>query len=389
MRVIGSGSEARFVYRLIRQRRAAVAAIGALVVLGLPTGMLGVAWPSIRDALGAPLAGLGILLGAMTVTQFGASTFSGAIRERLGTTRVLIFPAAMAAAGLALFAVATDWIVITLASTILGAGVGLLDAAINTEAALRRGVRFMAALHGAWAVGAALGPPLITVAIGLGSWRLGYGVGAVAFVLVAAATLTLRNAFEQAPMHDLAAGTSARTHLFTGAALMFVYVGIELGAGQWAFTRFVAADALDSNTAAAAVFLYWAGLAAGRFVLALVGHLLAPRRWLDLSVIGALIATIAFSLAPVTIAALVALPSLGVSLSVFVPVLIYVTPQRVGHESAPHAIGYMVAAGMLGGATLPALTGLVMQNSGVAQLGPALVVLAVALALLHRASLRA
>jgi len=27
-----------------------------------------------------------------------------------------------------------------------------------------------------------------------------------------------------------------------------------------------------------------------------------------------------------------------------VPVLIYVTPQRVGHETAPHAIGYMVAA---------------------------------------------
>src|SRR5436190_17813365 len=95
-------------YTLIRYRGAAVAAIGALVVLGLPTGMLGVAWPSIRDALGAPLAGLGVLLGAMTVTQFAASTFSGAIRERLGTTRVLLLPAAMAAAGLALFAVATD-----------------------------------------------------------------------------------------------------------------------------------------------------------------------------------------------------------------------------------------------------------------------------------------
>ena len=367
----------------------AVAAIGTLVVLGLPTGMLGVAWPSIREALGAPLAGLGVLLGAMTVTQFAGSTFSGAIRERLGTPRVLLLPAVLAAVGLALFAVATNWIVITLASAILGAGVGLLDAAINTEAALRRGVRFMAALHGAWAVGAALGPPLITVAIGLGSWRFGYGAAAIAFVLVAAATLTMRAAFDDAAPHGVDAAPSARLHLVTGAALMFVYVGIELGAGQWAFTRFTAAELLDTTTAATAVFLYWAGLAAGRFVLALVGHLLSPRRWLDLSVIGALIATIAFSLAPVTIAALVALPLLGVSLSVFVPVLIYVTPQRVGHEAAPHAIGYMVAAGMLGGATLPAATGLVMQNGGVALLGPTLVVLAVGLALLHRASLRA
>ena len=87
--------------------------------------------------------------------------------------------------------------------------------------------------------------------------------------------------------------------------------------------------------------------------------------------------------------ALLALPLLGVSLSVFVPVLIYVTPQRVGHQTAPHAIGYMVAAGMLGGATLPAATGLLMQNSGVEALGAALVGLAVVLAALHRASLRA
>jgi fucose permease len=366
-----------------------VAAIGTLVVLGLPTGMLGVAWPSIRDALGAPLAGLGVLLGAMTVTQFAGSTFSGAIRQRLGTPRVLLLPAVMAAAGLGLFAVATDWIVITLASAILGAGTGLLDAAINTEAALRRGVRFMGALHGAWAVGAALGPPLITVAMGIGSWRYGYGAGALAFVLVAAATLTMRAAFDDAPAPDVAASESAKTHLVTGAALMFVYVGVELGAGQWAFTRFTADSLLDTATAATAVFLYWAGLAAGRFVLALVGHLLAPRRWLDLSVIGAVVATVAFSLAPAGIAAFVALPVLGLSLSVFVPVLIYVTPQRVGHQAAPHAIGYMVAAGMLGGAALPAATGLVMQNAGVALLGPVLVALAIALALLHRASLRA
>ena len=122
------------------RRRAGAAAVFALVVLGLPTGMLGVAWPSIREALGAPLAGLGVILGAMTVTQFAASTFSGAIRARLGTTRVLLVPALFAAAGLALFALAGDWIVITLAAAVLGAGLGVFDAAVNTEAALRRGV---------------------------------------------------------------------------------------------------------------------------------------------------------------------------------------------------------------------------------------------------------
>ena len=374
----------------VKIKGTALAAIGALIALGLPTGMLGVAWPSIRDALGAPLAGLGILLGAMTVTQFAASTFSGRIRERLGTTRILILSSVLAAAGLALFTVVTGWIVIALASAILGAGLGLLDAAVNTEAALRCGVRFMAALHGAWAIGAALGPPLITFAMeGLGSWRFGYAAAAVAFFVVAIATLTLRGQLPEPPAQVLASASSARAHVVTGAALMFVYVGLELGAGQWAFTRFTASGELDTDTAATAVFLYWSGLGAGRLALAVVGYRIAARRWLDLSVVGAVVTAILFALLPPGAAALGALPLLGVSLSVFVPVLIYLTPQRVGHGTAPHAIGYMVAAGMLGGAILPAATGLVMQNSGVALLGPALVALAVALALLHRAALRA
>jgi hypothetical protein len=41
----------------------------AFAVLGLPTGALGVAWPHIRTSLGAPLAGLGLLLTVSTITS--------------------------------------------------------------------------------------------------------------------------------------------------------------------------------------------------------------------------------------------------------------------------------------------------------------------------------
>ncbi|HUQ41573.1 MAG TPA: MFS transporter [Candidatus Limnocylindrales bacterium] len=366
------------------QRRAAAAAIFALVALGLPTGMLGVAWPSIRETLGAPLAGLGVLVAAMTAMQFAASTFSGAIRDRLGTTRLLVVPTLCAAAGLATFALASDWLVITTAAALIGAGVGLLDAAVNTEAALRRGVRFMGALHGAWAIGAAIGPAVITFAItDLGSWRYGYVAAALAFVLVAVSALTMRTQLAEGAQHDLPRVTSVGAHLATGAALMFVYVGIELGAGQWAYTRYTANAELDTATAATAVFLFWAALGAGRVVLAAIGDRLAPQRWLDLSVAGAVGTTVAISVAPPNVAALIALPLLGLSLSGVVPVLIYLTPHRVGHVAAPRAIGYMVAAGMLGGVVPPAVIGVVMQVGGVALLGPSLVALSVGLAIVH------
>ncbi|MDQ2952278.1 MAG: MFS transporter [Chloroflexota bacterium] len=366
------------------RRRAGAAAVFALVVLGLPTGMLGVAWPSIREALGAPLAGLGVILGAMTVTQFAASSFSGAIRARLGTTRVLLVPALFAAAGLAVFAFAGDWLVITLAAAILGAGLGVFDAAVNTEAALTRGVRFMGALHASWAAGAAIGPAVITFAIlSFGTWRIGFGLAAVLFVAVALAVIAMRGTISEAPQHDLPSADSGARHVVIGAALMFVYVGIELSAGQWSFTRFTFAAELDTETAAAAIFLYWAGLGVGRLVLAVIGDRVGAPRWLDLSVVGALLTTLAFSLLPPNVAGLVVLPALGLCLSVFVPVLIYVTPQRTGHAAAPHAIGYMVAAGMLGGAVLPAAIGVLMQSVGVPSLGPALAILAAALGALH------
>jgi hydrogenase/urease accessory protein HupE len=73
----------------VRRRAAAIAFIG-LVLLGLPTGMLGIAWPSMRVSLDAPFVGLGVLVAAMTVAQFAASAASGLLRERLGTIALLL-----------------------------------------------------------------------------------------------------------------------------------------------------------------------------------------------------------------------------------------------------------------------------------------------------------
>src|ERR1700738_4078760 len=109
----------------MRTRTAAIAFSG-FVVLGLPTGMLGIAWPSMRAALDAPLAGLGVLLAAMTLTQFGSSGGSGLIRERFGTNALLLVPTVLAAGGLALFAIASTWPAMIAAAAILGAGLGLL-----------------------------------------------------------------------------------------------------------------------------------------------------------------------------------------------------------------------------------------------------------------------
>lgn len=368
----------------------AIAFVG-LVFLGLPTGMLGIAWPSMRASLDAPFAGLGLLVAAMTVAQFAASAASGLLRERLGTIALLLAAVAAAAVGLAIFAIATGWWATILASAVLGAGVGLLDAAVNTEAALRGDIRFMGALHGAWAIGASLGPPLVgATLVASDSWRPAYVIAAGAFALLGLATYAVRSGLSATPELEAEASgeRSIGRTLILGCALMFVYVGIELGAGQWTYTRFTEDGSLGEGLAGLAVFLYWSALAAGRMALATFGDRVGPARLFDISVFGALASTLGFWLLPPALAALVALPCLGATLSVFVPVLLYLTPRRIGSAAAPRAIGYQVAAGMIGGASLPAAVGLLMQAIGVAVLGPCLALMAVVLIALHVVSTR-
>ena len=327
----------------------------------------------------------------MTVAMFAASAASGLLRERMGTIALLITSVAAAAGGLAIFAVATGWWATILASAVLGSGLGLLDAAVNTEAALRGDIRFMGALHGAWAVGASLGPPLIgATLVASDSWRPAYVAAAVAFLALGIAIYAVRSDLHDAPEIEAAPSgeRSIGRNVVLACALMFVYVGVELGAGQWTFTRFTADASLTDGLAGLAVFLYWSALAAGRIALAIFGDRVAPSRLFDVSVFGALASAVGFWILPPPAAALVALPCLGAALSVFVPVLLYLTPRRIGTAAAPRAIGFQVAAGMIGGASLPAIVGLLMQSIGVAVLGPCLVTMAAVLAGLHVASTR-
>ena len=353
--------------------------------------MLGIAWPSMRASLDAPFAGLGVLVAAMTVAMFAASAASGLLRERLGTIALILTSVAAAAGGLAIFAIASGWWATILAAAVLGSGLGLLDAAVNTEAALRGDVRFMGALHGAWAIGASLGPLLIgATLVASDSWRPAYVAAAAAFVALGLATYAVRSDLRAAPEVEAAPSgeRSIGRNVVLACALMFVYVGVELGAGQWTYTRFTVDGSLTDGLAGLAVFLYWSALAAGRIALAIFGDRVGPARLFDVSVFGALASAIGFWLLPPPAAALVALPCLGAALSVFVPVLFYLTPRRIGTAAAPRAIGFQVAAGMIGGASLPAAVGLLMQSIGVAALGPCLVTMAAVLAGLHVASTR-
>jgi len=306
----------------------------------------------------------------------------------------LLAGCALAAAGTLGIAVSGRWWMIPLAALLLGGGSGLIDAAVNAHVSLNRGVRYMGWLHDSWALGATLGPQAIVVSLATtGSWRAAFGAAALAFLgigLVVGARRSdwagIASAEPQQPPTTARAGSPYRQAILLLAGLFLIGAGLEATAGDWCYTQLTSGRSVPAELASLSASLFWAGLAGGRAALGVFGNRVTPARLLDAGVAIAMLAALGFWLGPSLLAAFIALPVLGIAISLIFPLLLSLTPERVGTAMTPHTVGYGLAAGNLGAGAIPALTGLVLQSAGVLALGPILALLAVAMAALHAVS---
>src|SRR5438309_789338 len=164
-------------------RRVVTVSLAAFVVLGMPDGALGVAWPSIRHDLGLPLSALGLLLLASLAGFLLVSSPSGRLVRRFGTRQLLLAATGVGALGLAIVGVSPGLASLVLASFLIGLAAGGIDPGINAYMALRHGAGLMNLLHAAYGVGAVLGPLLVTALIARQlSWRWAYAVLAAAYL---------------------------------------------------------------------------------------------------------------------------------------------------------------------------------------------------------------
>ena len=109
-------------------------ALIAFASLGLPDGVLGVAWPSIRRSFGLPASQLGALLASAMVGYLQSSFASGAVVARLGVGRVLLWSSVLMVANSLAYALAPAWPVMVAAGLLAGLGAGAIDAGINAFA---------------------------------------------------------------------------------------------------------------------------------------------------------------------------------------------------------------------------------------------------------------
>jgi fucose permease len=374
-------------------RRSDLLSLGSFVMLGLPDGMLGTAWPAMRGTFGAPVGDLGLVLLIATAGSVLVTTFVGRLIQRLGVPALLAVASTVAGLGYAGFALAPGFWLVLAASVLTGASAGMLDAGLNTAVALTGRARLLNLLHGFYGVGTAIGPLVITAAILTGSWRPAYLALLVIDLVVAVAWLRQRQRLgappaqtEQAAEPDThPSGQWSRRRyrgvVAAGLAVFFLYTGLEVGAGQWEASFCRGHLNMSAGATGLAVFGYWGALTAVRIGLAVLPRPIRPQVVVSCGICIAVLAAAVIWWQPDVAVTVVGFVVLGGALAGVFPALISLTPIRLGGQRAQHVISWQIGSAAAGGAGVSAIIGLLIGATSLAALGPAVTVLAVLLLL--------
>jgi fucose permease len=345
----------------------------AFISLGLPDGLLGVAWPSMRRSFGLPIAALGSLLVSTTFGYVSASFLSGAILRRIRVGTLLALSCAATACALIVYSVAPSWTIVVIFGVLTGIGAGAIDSALNTFAAHNYSARTVNMLHAFYGVGATAGPALMTaVLLSNAEWQRGYLIVGVAQLVLAAGFVATRNLWPSEhgdpDTQSLAPAPLVETlrlkATLLSAVVFILYCGLEASTGAWLFTLLHEGRGSSTAAAGAAASSFWGSLMAARIVFGLVSVRAPLSRWLFTAMIAALLATLVLG-SGMNGASIAAGALIGFACGPIFPWLIAATPQRLGPRHGANAIGVQIASAAIGLSIAPALVGVVAERYGV------------------------
>jgi fucose permease len=385
-----------------------VLSYACFIALGMVSGLLGAAWPTLYPEFGLALGDAGVAIGMMTVGYLGASFLSGASIQRLGYGALFAIGGVLTAVGVGLYVVAPGWGVYLVGALIAGVGTGMYDAGLNNYVAAFYSTRAMNWLHAAFGIGITISPFIVTRLIADGaSWRAGYAVVLVVCTVLALVLVFVRGLWRSAAPAAPAAGDfdtvkkAAQARLgqslrvpvvWLCIALTFFVAGMEATPGQWASTLFAGRE-VEAESAGLLISLYWGSFTVGRILFGAIMPWLIARLG---TVTNVLRLVIGLSIAaafvlwwnPAQWASFAALTVFGFAQAPLFPVAVSATRGYVGQAHAENTIGFQLAGASGGIALLPGLAGVFMQNISTEMMAPFCFAAAIALYAVHEALVR-
>lgn len=270
----------------------------AFIMLGMGTAILGPSMPTLAENTGSTIAQISVLFTASSAGYFVGSVLGGRLYDRFSGHPIMGFLLGIIALGFGLVPfVPLLWLLVA-NLFLLGIFQGALDVGGNTLLiwVYRQDVGpYMNALHFFFGVGTFISPIILAQAV-LFSGDIKMGYLAIALLMLPVLFFVVRQPSPSAPteaeeMADKGQQDPVRRGIliFFTAAILFFYVGAEIGFGGWIYTYALESNLANETTAAYLTSAFWGAFTIGRLVSIPMATRFRPRVLMLTDFIGCLL----------------------------------------------------------------------------------------------------
>ncbi len=345
----------------------------SFIGLGMTSGLLGLAWPSMQKQFNLPLDGVNTLILVQTIAYTIAGFSIGRIMVRLGSGPTLIIGGLLMTGCMFGIAVSQTWLVVIAFGLLYGLGTGVIDAALNFYVAAYHSAQQMSWLHASFGIGVTIGPLVMTFALAQKSpvWQLGYLITGGLLLIVVVLLLVSRKWWRNDGFQH-ADNTPVKTETFVASLrvpavwlsiLTFLaYVGLEVSIGQWAYTILTESRNMLPEVAGPWVSIYWGSFTVGRILFGVIANRFPVSRILQVCMLVIIGGAVLFFWNPTNTVGLIGLLILGFAQAPVFPMFMAGTAKRVGPTHAANAISLQMGGVGIGTAVMPSLIGTLGKN---------------------------
>ena len=327
-----------------------------------PASMLGVIWPDVRARFHQSLGALGVVSLVYGVGRMSTAVTGRPLVRRAGRGTAFVALLGLLVGSCVALALSPSWPWFLASAACLGATSGALDSLGAGFITAVGKVSSAGLVHGAYGVGATLGPLVVVI---VPSWRAALGTAAALAVGALVVAIRARQTWPVEPAEgaDLD-GRPPLGPVVLSLAAFAAFVAVEVTGGQWLYTYLTDERGVRGSMAAVGVACFWGGLTVGRLALSRQSfRAFAQRRGLmGLSLAAGVLVACVIVVPPATVPVVLALT--GIALAPVVPSLFATTAGRVGALHAQRLAGWQLLATNLGAIAVPSLTGALVNASG-------------------------
>lgn len=270
-----------------------IAYFAAFVAFGLSSASMGPTLPGLAENVQTDLKSISLLFTARSLGYLLVSLQGGRLYDKRRGNRVMAVALVGMAVLLALVPVLPKLWLLFLAILLTGCAEGALQIGGNTILVWIHGKRvapFLNALHFFFGVGAILAP-IIVAWVALVNPTIHAAYWALALLILPAAfrVFQLPSPAPQTASPEQAKAPVNVRLVACIAVFFFLYLGAELGFGNWIFTYLVTLNLSDETTARYVNSAFWGALTAGRLLAIPLATRFKPRLILFANLAGALL----------------------------------------------------------------------------------------------------